>query len=332
MPILVTCPCGKALRAADTAAGRDVRCPVCGATVTVPRAAPLAAPKVPATGPERVVAALNDSDDADTLGQQAARAPGIPIGALGCALPVTSSLLCFMLVFLATGLSEPRTMTRWTAIDWTALGCMATLAVPATLAFLWRMRGKWTIARAVWTAFVVGVFALVSVAASRDLVSEERLVQRFRPLIVELGDTASLGSAERQYRRGKLVPLVRNKRGEHRRRTGLPLRVEYGVYRALPAALRAGVPEDAQTIVLIDYGYSYVGTYKNNRTGGSGGAYAGMCELTVIDRSSRSVTARRALRSSDKPPNHKITAMDWYGPQPSEAEIVAYLESLPEGP
>jgi hypothetical protein len=44
MPISLSCPCGRAIRARDDLAGRMVKCPQCGAVLTVPNPHPEPAP------------------------------------------------------------------------------------------------------------------------------------------------------------------------------------------------------------------------------------------------------------------------------------------------
>jgi hypothetical protein len=55
MPIAVTCTCGKSMRAKDELAGKRVRCPGCGAAVTIPAVA--SAPAAAAAGGAAKVAA-----------------------------------------------------------------------------------------------------------------------------------------------------------------------------------------------------------------------------------------------------------------------------------
>jgi hypothetical protein len=72
MPIVVSCECGRTLRAKDEAAGRKVRCPACGAIVAVAApdeyedvsndtfSPPVTAPRRKARGPERASTAASD--------------------------------------------------------------------------------------------------------------------------------------------------------------------------------------------------------------------------------------------------------------------------------
>jgi hypothetical protein len=110
MPISLRCPCGKSLRAPDTAVGKKVRCPGCQASLTVPAS----------TGPRPAPSAPARNRPADPGAKPAAKGGrkvlGILLGCLGAG--VAGCLVCTgvvgLLAFLGSGKSvADRLVGKW---------------------------------------------------------------------------------------------------------------------------------------------------------------------------------------------------------------------------
>jgi hypothetical protein len=117
------------------------------------------------------------------------------------------------------------------------------------------------------------------------------------------------------YIRGKI--LVINKKDKA---------VDDELFFQLPAADRAGTPEEVGTVILITWSKELVGFYSNNR-GDGGAGYVHKCELTIIDRSISTVIYRRWFNGS-LPPLKSSGSGDRFGSRPVQ-EIVDWLAALP---
>ena len=148
-------------------------------------------------------------------------------------------------------------------------------------------------------------------------------------MVQALGDVGGLQRRSDAGLRPKVLPVALTKKGAKKGDAKTPPEVAVELYRSLPDSLRAAGPDEVQTVVLLDYGWNYWGTYHNQVAGNAGNAYVGTCVVTVMDRKSRLVVASTTLESPERPPTEKLTAMEWYGPQPGDEEIVKYLQGLP---
>jgi hypothetical protein len=334
MPRKVACSCGKRFVLRDDQLGKSIRCPGCGAALAATREASAEAvptrpapPSSGASGPEALAALFNNMSPRGARKFAAALnasgpAKGKPhrYGTLGCALPL-GLLFCasFTALFVMPG--EPPPLPAYFFVGG--------LAVVLIVFSVWRMWGFWTRGRVVWSACLTGLFALgILIAAMRGR-EEKDLSKKFSPVVQALGDVGSLQDSLSAGLRPKVVPVVLTKKGAKKADAKTPPEVAFDLYQNLPEAWKAGGPGEVQTVVLLDYGWNYWGTYRNQITGNTGNAYVGTCGVTVVDWKSRLVVARETLQSPEKPPESKLTAMEWYGSQPSEEQIVKYLQGLP---
>ena len=116
---------------------------------------------------------------------------------------------------------------------------------------------------------------------------------------------------EEPYIKGKLLPIDRRKK-----------KIDSYIWSALPSMQLAHRYEEVQTVILLEYGESQVGTYTNGT-----GAYVRTCAVTIIDYSRGVVLAARIF-SGSAPPATTSSHTGAYGSNP-RTEVVQYLKKLP---
>jgi hypothetical protein len=89
------------------------------------------------------------------------------------------------------------------------------------------------------------------------------------------------------YVRGKVVPVNRLVDGTFSER---PATIHALIYSSLPRELRATSPEEAETIVLLDWTTQRVGTYGEGRYQGNIPALKIRCTATVVDQPMKTIT------------------------------------------
>ena len=156
---------------------------------------------------------------------------------------------------------------------------------------------------------VLGVFFLTR--------SADRTAQaaRFQGNIQQYLAINNEPTEQEAYIKGKI--LVINKKDKT---------VDDELFFRLPAADRAGSPEEVGTVILVSWGKELAGFYSNKR-GDGGGGYVHKCEVTIIDKSISTVIYRRWFNGS-LPPLKSSGSGDRYGSRPVQ-EIVDYLTALP---
>jgi hypothetical protein len=94
------------------------------------------------------------------------------------------------------------------------------------------------------------------------------------------------------------------------------------LYFDLPADMRAGKPENVETVALLDWGRAYVAPYE-----GGGSAYRHTCDVYVFDRDNQKLVAFQSFQGGEPPSTTTTPAgSDDYGPKPSK-EIVEFLKA-----
>jgi hypothetical protein len=96
MPIEVRCECGKRLRARDGSAGKRVKCPACGAAVSVPAGEPEEGP----TPTDRPGRPTPNEGNIDIWTEPAVALPGL--------VALNAEVLCLATVFRTTKMNETR--------------------------------------------------------------------------------------------------------------------------------------------------------------------------------------------------------------------------------
>jgi hypothetical protein len=101
------------------------------------------------------------------------------------------------------------------------------------------------------------------------------------------------------------------------------------VHFVLPSELHASQPEQAATLVVLDWEAVLRGNYTDKRTDKSvGGAYQWRCQPTLIDKATEKVLARPEPFEGGPPPQSSPSGGDAYGSRPIQ-QIVAWLTALP---
>jgi len=94
-------------------------------------------------------------------------------------------------------------------------------------------------------------------------------------------------------------------------------------HNSLPARLRAAIPADVGTVVLVKESSRKVGEYSDGAT-----AWQTVWKVSVVDLAKGRVVDRALLRGEHAPFAADIDAGENYGPPPRD-ELVACLEKLP---
>jgi hypothetical protein len=94
------------------------------------------------------------------------------------------------------------------------------------------------------------------------------------------------------------------------------------MYFDLPADMRAGKPENVETVVLLDWGRSHVAPYE-----GGGAAYRHTCDVYVVDKESKKLRAFQTFTGGEPPSQTSTPAgSDDYGSKPTQ-QIVDFLKA-----
>jgi hypothetical protein len=94
------------------------------------------------------------------------------------------------------------------------------------------------------------------------------------------------------------------------------------MYFDLPSEMRAGKPENVETVALLAWGRSYVAPYE-----GGGNAYRHTCDVYVVDRETKKLVAYQTFTGGE-PPSQTSTpsGSDDYGSKPTQ-QIVDFLKA-----
>ena len=325
--------CGARLDAAVATADGRVICPNCKAAIAVgdvPSTAPTAQPVAPSADVQAIKQWIETASPAelDSLGQAVAQAKGdprtksFPYLMMLAAMPVA-------VVFIAAGISAVFT-NEWDAVT----GCF--ICGAGALAVLMHfMRGRWTSGRAIWTLTLLLIWS----GASINVGLGKRVVLPFKPLEVEFAAFQPPGRSAAEAAsptplRPKLFPLVIHSRGD-RNQDPLPAMAprhlyDIEIYKQLPPQLKPASLNEVHTVVLLDWGWTKRAESQDKNAGGVHGVYLGTCEIKVIDRDTRAVIAQTTLQSNKGPTSVDAGRLssDWYGPQPSDKDVIAYLNAL----
>lgn len=244
------------------------------------------------------------------------------IGAWGCLMPVG---VLFTLIGLHGLLAGHATRPLWTIAA--AQACLG--------AFVWLV---WVNSRSLGHFFwmvapVCAVIATVSGYLLKESQAQRALDTRFAAVLADAraaGHPKIDDASVRTVLSPKYLPVVLTERGALQ--TGDTPHVESEFFAALSPESRPDQSADVHTIVMIDWTYEQTGVYvsKDQFKTPSVRVYAGGCTVSVFDRDSKKCicgkhfvvqTQAPATRESD-------TITTWYGPQPLEADIDAYVKTL----
>ena len=176
------------------------------------------------------------------------------------------------------------------------------------------------------------VIAAVSAYIWKEVRAQQELDDRFAAVLNDARSVASIlpgDAAAEPVLSPKYLPVLLTERGALH--SDSP-HVEAEFFDALPPESRPLRSEDVHTIVTIDWCYEQIGVYvsqdaykkPNTRI------YAGGCTVTVIDRDSKKCVGGRhfVVRTQAPETRPSDTNTTWYGPQPLEGDIDAYIKTL----
>jgi hypothetical protein len=241
-------------------------------------------------------------------------------GAWGCLLPGGFFLLMLGLRGLLTKFETPAALEAGGGVVFSAL-------------FLWILKQNCGESRKfIRMCVCLGVvFAGASGYIWTCLQKQAELNRRFASVLQDAqmpGRTVDLKQSDLLI--PKYLPIVLTERGALHA-AEIP-RVSGELYQSLPVELRPADPAEVRTLVMIDWWYEQTGVYASVDVYRDRGPriYRGGCTVKVIDRDQHKVVCSRAFSvDSNAPEIRPGDAMNtWYGPQPVEADIVEYIQSL----
>lgn len=128
----------------------------------------------------------------------------------------------------------------------------------------------------------------------------------------------------------KVLPIVLTERGATTPRT-MP-RVFVDIFNQLPADLRPERPEDVHTVIVVDWFYERTGIYQTVEVLKEkvSNIYCGGCTIKIVDRDSHSVIHVHEIKLPDGAPKERPGDFieSWYGPQPSEKDVLEYILNI----
>jgi hypothetical protein len=292
MPTQFTCSCGQPLSLADDADGVPVECPQCG-KVYAPKPTERARPLV-----ESVTARL---------------------AAWGCLLPLGLVLLLLAVRNLLLQQHGP-----------TVLLAACGLGVLALFSKILERQHYSPRTFAITSATVLVLFAALTWRLWSEAQCQAELDRRFEPILVESKVVKARPKDAPLGLRAKCLPVALTERGV-RERSQTP-RVYQELHRQLSEEWRAESLEEVHTVILVDWWYEQVGHYvtmdalKMKLTN----LYRGGCTLTVVDRDSGTIVHEQQIWGLDNAPKTRPEddPTPWYTPQPSELEVLNYINSL----
>src|SRR6185369_8606176 len=191
------------------------------------------------------------------------------------------------------------------------------IAAPATVVLFNKMRGKWTVNRAVVALCLFAFWLNITIGVGLD----SRRVETFSPVQNEFAAFVPSGNLQPSRLKLKMFPLFIGRRGEKSPLAKRELRLPSGpaemdIYNKLPDFLRAQTPAEAGTVVILEWGWQECP-----------GGFLGSCTLNVIDRQTQRIIATTKLIGADKaPPANASTP--WYGKQPTHEDVTDYLKQV----
>ena len=181
---------------------------------------------------------------------------------------------------------------------------------------LYRMRGRWSVGRALFASAVVVFWLGICVSMEFEKAGIRR---KFEPLKAEFAHFKIPTSTQQRAIKPKLFPLFVQSRGQDNYTSdgpALPLTFdEFDIYKGLPRVMRAVTADEAQSVALIEWGWQ--------------SDAVGTCKIVVIDRKTRGVVASKTLsvpKPAESVPTPGMPAA--HGTQPTAKDVIAYLSTL----
>lgn len=294
------------LREYSKSAMASFKCMFCGTPLTVPDngAKTATCPNCMASLPVPDSSAMNEPVGAPESPNAVQAQKGFPF----VLIPFVSPLAIMFL-----GVIVPMAMTK----EWSGMVVSALIGGGLALVVLLGMRGRWTLFRGLWVLLFAGVWFAACLGSG----IEKRAVQReFAPVQAEfagyLPPPARIVTAARPIKL-KLFPLFLHSRGKTRVERDAPslpiLAEDFRLYKDLPPSLRAVNAAEVQSVVIVDWGWD-------------GDSRLGTCDVTVVDRKTRTILAATSLTQADT--STAPHAPDWRGTQPSIKDVLGYLQKL----
>jgi len=252
-------------------------------------------------------------------------APSLPLSSDGPLVDVPNAAAAqkgfpFLLLLIASplaimflGVVIPTVLTK----EWGAMTLSLLLGGPLALLVLFRMRDRWTLFRALWVLMLAGIWF----AACYSVGFEEQSIQRrFTGVQKEFAGFVPPPARAVVTARPiklKLFPLILHSRGKTRVESDAPSLPSYSeeikLYRDLPETLKAATDADVRSVVVVNWGWD-----KNT--------HDGTCEVSVVERKTRTILAATTLRHVNMSSMAQSTSVPRV--QPTASDVLNYLKTL----